>query len=315
MTKEYVPGTVGREMGSVPFGELIKNIAVGIAEGQLALDESSMKVAEFMSGQKIIYNEKMEFTDKEGNILPEDAPPLFHDSRIYFGYDFVFEGSVARATAAIGADGAITVTVNEPGSNYDFKPDVEIIGDGTGAVATVTMSNDTVSAIAVTGGEGYTTATVSISGGKMPKRKERLVSMLELGFAPNFYQFVETVIEIKIVVNMVEEQTQAKGETERTQTATTRSSSTRSRASANFSWWRGYSYSGSYSRTQNSKTLTTKSVDPAMTSKYNYSIEGSSSVRTKLVPIPPPAILEERVRTLMEMDKEYQQALLKKGVV
>ena len=40
-----------------------------------------------------------------------------------------------------------------------------------------------------------------------------------------------------------------------------------------------------------------QTVTAHYTGKYNYSVEGSSLLRTKLVPVPPPAILEERIRT------------------
>ncbi len=321
MANEYVSGTVGREMGSVPFGEMISKVALGIAEGQMALDKSSMTVAEFMSGQKILYNEQNEKIDMDGNLLPEDAPPAFHDSRIYFGYDFQFSGSIASAVATLEpatapATGFVISVADsdiQGGSEYDFAPDVEIIGDGTGATATATVANGIVTGVAIINqGTGYTNASIVFSGGKVPKRVPRLVSMLELGFAPNFYQFVETVIEIKITVNMTETKEKKKGETPRIQTTRTNSSHAHSRARVYYNPYRGYSYGGSYSRSRYSRVAQTRTVDPAMASKYNYSIEGSSSVRTKLVPIPPPAILEERVRTLMELDEEYQSLVIKR---
>ena len=40
-------------------------------------------------------------------------------------------------------------------------------------------------------------------------------------------------------------------------------------------------------------------VSASFSSKYQYSAEGSSLMRTKLVPIPPPALLEERIRALI----------------
>ncbi|NJM78964.1 MAG: hypothetical protein HC854_03825 [Flavobacterium sp.] len=39
-------------------------------------------------------------------------------------------------------------------------------------------------------------------------------------------------------------------------------------------------------------------------SKYSYSAEGSSLLQTKLVPIPPPAVLEERIQLQMEIARE-----------
>jgi hypothetical protein len=84
-------------------------------------------------------------------------------------------------------------------------------------------------------------------------------SLMELGFTPTFYQFVDTVIEVKIDIHMTTHR-EVKGDVAPTPVARV------STVTAH--------YSGS----------------------YNYSVEGSSLLRTKLVPVPPPAILEERIR-------------------
>ena len=49
-----------------------------------------------------------------------------------------------------------------------------------------------------------------------------------------------------------------------------------------------------------SYSVTTVPVDATYSSKYSFTSEGSSLLRTKLQPIPPPAILEERIRRLIE---------------
>ena len=36
-------------------------------------------------------------------------------------------------------------------------------------------------------------------------------------------------------------------------------------------------------------------IDATYSTKFNYAVEGSSLFRTKLVPVPPPAILEQRI--------------------
>jgi len=41
-------------------------------------------------------------------------------------------------------------------------------------------------------------------------------------------------------------------------------------------------------------------VDASYSSKYSYSAEGSSLLRTKLATVPPPTILEERIRSMMD---------------
>jgi hypothetical protein len=43
-------------------------------------------------------------------------------------------------------------------------------------------------------------------------------------------------------------------------------------------------------------------VSASFASKYQYSAEGSSLIRAKLVPVPPPAILEERIRRIMDRE-------------
>jgi len=111
------------------------------------------------------------------------------------------------------------------------------------------------------------------------------LSMMELGFTPTFYQFVDTIIEVKIAIKMsreVSSENKIQGE------ITTRTTKKKS------NWF------SSQSRT----TVTTTPVDATYSSKYNYSAEGSSLLRTKLVPVPPPAILEERIRNELERQTE-----------
>ena len=97
-------------------------------------------------------------------------------------------------------------------------------------------------------------------------------SLLELGFTPTFYQFVDTVIELKMSISM-----------SRT-IETSQSSSRTSMAGGAFLF---------------AAAATVSSVSASFASKYQYSAEGSSVMRTKLVPLPPPAILEERIRAMI----------------
>jgi hypothetical protein len=105
---------------------------------------------------------------------------------------------------------------------------------------------------------------------------ERL-SMLELGFTPTFYQFVDTIIEVKISISMTSS-TEYERKTSRT------------RASA----------SGGHFFFAGKASVKASSVNARYASKYSYSAEGSSLLRTKLNPLPPPAVLEERIRALIE---------------
>jgi len=101
--------------------------------------------------------------------------------------------------------------------------------------------------------------------------------MMELGFTPTFYHFIDTVIEVKIAIKISQEiasSTTIKGEMKTSRLTFGNG---------------GFSYS-----------VTTTPVDATYSSKYNYSLEGSSLLRTKLAPVPPPAILEERIRKLIE---------------
>lgn len=103
------------------------------------------------------------------------------------------------------------------------------------------------------------------------------LSLLELGFTPTFYQFVDTLIEVKVSLSM--------------------------------SYQREFQYSRSTTRSSivggffigfGGAKASVTSVSASYASKYQYSAEGSSLIRTKLVPVPSPAVLEERIRILIE---------------
>jgi hypothetical protein len=102
-------------------------------------------------------------------------------------------------------------------------------------------------------------------------------SLLELGFTPTFYQFVDTVIELKMSISMSRS------------VETSQKSSRVSAAGGAFLF---------------AAAATVSSVSASFASKYQYSAEGSSVMRTKLVPIPPPAILEQRIRAMIESKSE-----------
>jgi hypothetical protein len=114
-------------------------------------------------------------------------------------------------------------------------------------------------------------------------------SLLELGFTPTFYQFVDTIIEVKIAIKITRE----------TQSTVAR----RNTVTANRAASRGGGLFGLFGRGKsNESTVTTSQVDASYSSKYGYSAEGASLLRTKLVPIPPPPVLEERIRRQMDED-------------
>jgi hypothetical protein len=101
-------------------------------------------------------------------------------------------------------------------------------------------------------------------------------SLLELGFLPNFYQFVDTMIELKMSISMSRE-------TNYSRSSTTVNASIKGKV-------------GFFSASAKMRVST---VSASYASKYQYSAEGSSLMRTKLVPVPAPAILEERIRAMI----------------
>ncbi len=125
--------------------------------------------------------------------------------------------------------------------------------------------------------------SASLSSGKPPARTilvplgdGKEYSLLELGFTPNFYQFVDTLIELKMSISMSRESSYSRS-------ATTVSASVTAKV-------------GFFSP---SVTMRVSTVSASYASKYQYSAEGSSLMRTKLVPVPAPAILEERIRAML----------------
>lgn len=106
------------------------------------------------------------------------------------------------------------------------------------------------------------------------------LSLLELGFTPTFYQFVDTLIEVKISISMAYQREYKRN---------------RSTTKASFIGGAFLGIGGA--------TSTVSHVGASYASKYQYSAEGASLLRTKLVPVPTPAILEERVRILLEERK------------
>lgn len=93
-------------------------------------------------------------------------------------------------------------------------------------------------------------------------------SLLSLGFTPTFYQFVDTVIEIKMAISM------------------SRSSEVSVSVKAKV---RALVYSAS--------------VNASYSQKYQYSAEGSSLMRTKLVTVPVPSIFEQRLKELIRNEQ------------
>lgn len=162
---------IGKEVLHIPFGDLISSVANGIAEAQFKLDQSSMNVAEMMSGQKLV----RDINGAPIKLKREDGTETFQviDSRVFFGKD--------------------------------------------------------------------------------------KLSMIELGFVPNFYHFVDTVIDMKVTMRIT--------------------------------------------KVENEYKVFTAPVDGHYASSYSFDLNLAASVSTKLVPVPPPTLLEERIKAFLT--REY----------
>lgn len=106
------------------------------------------------------------------------------------------------------------------------------------------------------------------------------MSLIELGFTPTFYQFTESLIEIKVSISFTQS-----SEFERKSSTKTISA-----------------MAGGFLGMGMARARTT-SVSARYANKFNYSAEGSSLMRTKILPTPAPAVLEERIRAIVERNK------------
>jgi hypothetical protein len=240
---------------------MIRQMAFAIAEAQYKLDENAINVAEMMGGLQTVYNEKGEVT--------------FDDSRVFFGYEYM---TLAEAVAYATIDDAFTGALNE-GESLKLLEIVKKVAKELHGITDVGALSDTQKQLEV----------------RVPTR----VSMLELGFTPTFYQFVDTIIEVKIAIKITRE-----FESTRTRKDTERDAAYKTARKRSF--W-GTSRSGS-----SSSSVSTSQVDASYSAKYSYSAEGASLLRTKLSPVPPPPVLEDRIRSLMDSEEARRAASLEK---
>lgn len=106
------------------------------------------------------------------------------------------------------------------------------------------------------------------------ENEEIETSLIGAGFQPTFYQFTDTIIEVKMAISM---------------NKTTEASVS---VSASGGW-------GPFSA----------SVNASYSSKYSYSVEGSSLLRTKITPLPPNSFMQKMLD--MKADLEQQKFALK----
>ncbi len=230
---------IGQELLNVPMGDMIREMALAIADAQWELDKSSMTVSELMSGQRLLRD-----LDSGQVHLDEDRNPVVVDSRVYFGYRYEYD---------------------DDGSQY--------------------------------------------------RRAPQKVSMIELGFVPQFYQFAETVIEVRISISVSGRTRERRVSSESQRQKAADASVSRYAGGGAYSWgygtrgWRAggrhaYNYGGAKKSTDYS--VSASSVDARYANSYSYNAEGSSLLRTRLVPVPPPGILQDRIREVMDSEREFE---------
>jgi hypothetical protein len=108
--------------------------------------------------------------------------------------------------------------------------------------------------------------------GIKPDDAKQKFPIIALGFFPGFYQFQEAIIEVKMAITMATS-TEAKVE-----------------AGAKVGW-------GPFAA----------SVNASYSSKYDYKNEGSSLLRVRMVPVPPPTILQDYMDAVIEARKPKTQ--------
>lgn len=182
-------------------------------------------------------------------------------------------------------------------------------------------------------------ADAQVAFGKKPGSDDPdLLSLIELGFSPNFYQFVDTIIEVRVSVSTQYEEKRevdtsemdlhtdsAEAQASYESQSSRRDTGVRSSGSSSswgWGWWGGRSSSHSYvntgvstasssraagSSSMKSKNLRMTTVDAKFASTYNYSVEASSLVKTKIVPVPPPTVFEEIVRSKMQDRRDWEE--------
>jgi len=243
-----------------------------------------MRTAEMMGGLQSVF-------DDEGN-------QTFDDSRIFFGYEYM---SVRAALAYAIFDDSLTGALDE-----DSIKLTEVVLDLIAKLGSLSLSsterdklaNNDVSAIENSKVDEKPLLNEII---RVPTR----LSMMELGFTPTFYQFVDTIIEVKIAIKMTRSY-----ESSRTTSNASRDRSSSSKRSKRGGGLMGL-FGGKRSRGYAGKSsVQTTQVDATYSAKYSYSAEGASLLRTKLVPVPPPAVLEERIRGFIEIEEEARRARL-----
>lgn len=140
--------------------------------------------------------------------------------------------------------------------------------------------------------------TVSIGG--------QSISMLEAGFIPSFYHFVDTILEIKMEVNIREEEASSEALKVSSSTASEIEVSIETEGSASLMGMFEASFKAGYKAKHSSAF--SKTLDASHSQKFSQDLSASSLMRTKIVPIPAPELLVERIKILLDKLRKEAEA-------
>jgi len=140
------------------------------------------------------------------------------------------------------------------------------------------------------------------------------LSMLEAGFLPTFYHFVDTILELKMEINVRQEQSQENKSSATNSYSKMAQRTSSSSRSAKLGFFRNSAKASYKSSSKNeSKTSYAKTVDAAHSQKYSQDLSATSLMRTKLVPKPAPDVLVERIQVLLERMRAEAKAAAPNG--
>lgn len=134
---------------------------------------------------------------------------------------------------------------------------------------------------------GATTGDVETIAVRTESAKAVSMTLMQAGLMPTFYQFTESLIEVKISIS------HRSSSSREFEVGAELEVSTEAEAHASLF---GFGGSGSVSTTFASH------VNYKTASTYDYSAEGSSLLRTTLKPVPPPARIMPRIVTIDATD-------------
>jgi len=124
------------------------------------------------------------------------------------------------------------------------------------------------------------TINLDPSGKLLDDDKEFVTSMIGAGFQPTFYQFVETIIEVKMDITVVNSGKEPEQK------------------------YMGYRSTTVLSSLGHFRTILVTPMNARYTNSYTHTVEGHSLLRTRLVPLPPNTFIQR----LLDMKAQAIQA-------